>query len=167
MKNIDELIIEPLNNTHNRKSFQCTHHQFEDYLQKYARQYAKRNICQTFVARTVDEPERILGYFTLSALSIDLSALPESKRAKLPKHPLPAVLIGRLARDKRLDGYGVGKLLLADAFKRAFSASEQLGIYALVVDAIDQEAMGFYQHFGFIPLSSSANRLFLPLHSLA
>jgi len=161
------IIIEPLGKQHERQSFKCSIKQFEDYLQKHASQYAKRNICQTVVAVTYNNPSLILGYFTLSALSIDLSSLPGTLASKLPKHPIPAVLIGRLARDKNLDGYGIGRILLAEAYKRAASASKQLGVYAIVVDAIDEKASDFYQSFGFAKLTESNNRLFIPIKSLS
>ena len=86
--------------------------------------------------------------------------------AGLPRHPVPAALIGRLAVSGDVQGQGIGRLLLADAVKRSLAVSEEIAIYALVVDAKDEGASRFYQAFGFQPLVGQSNRLFLPLGSL-
>ncbi len=93
--------------------------------------------------------EAVLGYYTLSWLSIALSGLPEDKARRLPRHPVPAALIGRLAVSEGVQGQGIGRLLLADAVKRSLAVSEEIAIDALVVDARDERASRFYQSFGF------------------
>ena len=99
--------------------------------------------------------------------SIELNQLPEKMARKLPKHPAPAALIGRLAIRNADQGQGVGKLLLADAIKRTLAISGQIAIYAMVVDAINDNAKGFYEQFGFTRLSDDSPRLFLPLKSVS
>jgi GNAT superfamily N-acetyltransferase len=126
----------------------------------------KRRISRVFVARYPDDPTRIVGYYTLSSLSINLSALPENTARKLPRHPLPAALIGRLAVDMSVQRKGIGKMLLANAIRRTLAVSDDNAIYALVVDAIDRDAESFYLRYGFSPLSHACNRLLLPLKSL-
>jgi GNAT superfamily N-acetyltransferase len=84
----------------------------------------------------------------------------------LPKHPVPAALIGRLATCNAAQGQGVGKLMLADAIKRTLAVSDQIAIYAMVVDAINEKAKRFYEQFGFTRLSDDSPRLFLPLKSV-
>ena len=106
-----------------------------------------------------------MGYYSLSTLSIELSQLPEKLARKLPKHPVPAALIGRLAVSKNARGCGIGKMLLVDAIKRTLSVSNQIAIYAMVVDAINDKVKGFYEQFGFARLSDDSPRLFLPLKS--
>ena len=106
-----------------------------------------------------------MGYYTLSTLSIELNHLPQLLARKLPKHPVPAALIGRLAVSQQIQGSGVGKLLIADAIKRVLSVSDEIAIYAMVVDAINEGAGRFYQQFGFLPLNTESQRLFLPLKS--
>jgi len=91
--------------------------------------------------------------------------LPEKPARKLPKHPIPAALIGRLAVNRNAQGCGIGKMLLVDAIKRTLSVSDQIAIYAMVVDAINDNAKGFYEQFGFVRLSDDSSRLFLPLKS--
>lgn len=86
---------------------------------------------------------------------------------KLPKYPIPAVLLGRLAVDQSMQGKKLGAILLVNAMKRALLASATIGMYALVVDAKNEKAQSFYQHFGFLPLVDQAMRLFIPLDTIA
>jgi len=79
---------------------------------------------------------------------------------------VPAALIGRLAISKAAQGQGIGKLLPADAIKRTLAVSDQIAIYTMVVDAINDNAIGFYEQFGFTRLSDDSPRLFLPLKSI-
>ena len=99
-------------------------------------------------------------------LSIEVNQLPEKLARKLPKHPVPAALIGRLAVSNAAQGQGVGKMLLADAIKRTLAVSDQIAIYAMVGDVINDNAKGFYEQFGFTRLSDDSPRLFLPLKSI-
>ena len=168
MNDFFDLIIEPLNPNHDRPGFQCGVDALNVYLKKQAKQDIKRNISRIFVAIKSKAPKKVVGYYTLSSLSIDFKELPEKLSKKLPKHQIPAALIGRLAVSQNAEGYGVGKLLLADAIKRTLAVSGEIVIYAVVVDAIDDEAQRFYEQFGFIPMSDDDDslRLFLPLKSL-
>ena len=92
--------------------------------------------------------------------------MPEKIAKKLPKHPVPAALIDRLAVDLATQNIGTGRMLLADAVKRAIAVSDDIAIYAMVVDAINQQAESFYKRYGFTPLAYGSGRLFLPLKSL-
>ena len=160
------LIIELLDRSHKRNVFDCGIASLNRYLQHQANQDMRRGISRVFVARPAENKSRILGFYTLSAISIDLSALPEKVARKLPKHPVPAALIGRLAVDLSAQGTGTGQMLLADAIKRTIAVSGDIAIYAMVVDAINQEAKSFYKRYGFTPLAYGSGRLFLPLKSL-
>ncbi|MDJ0912352.1 MAG: GNAT family N-acetyltransferase [Desulfobacterales bacterium] len=160
------LVIAPLNPSHDRAGFQCGNEALDRYLKKQAKQDIKRRISRVFIATKSDNQKLVIGYYTLSTLSIELNQLPEKLARKLPKHPVPAALIGRLAVSNSAQGQGIGKMLLADAIKRTLAVSEQIAIYALVVDAIDDNAKGFYERFGFLRLSDDSPRLFLPLKSI-
>ena len=162
MTNYQNLIIAPLNTIHDRAGFHCNVEALDHYIHKQAGQDIKRRISRVFVAALPDNPKNAIGYYSLSSLSIELSQLP----AKLPKHPIPAALIGRLAVSKNAQGYGIGKMLLADAIKRTLSVSDQIAIYTMVVDAISNEAKNFYEQYGFAKLSDNSSRLFLPLKSV-
>lgn len=100
MSNLSTLVISPLSSDHDRLGFECGDASLNNYLQKLARQDVKRRITRVFVATTAQEPKDILGYYTLSSLSIELSYLPSKLADKLPKHPVPAALVGRLAVHK-------------------------------------------------------------------
>ncbi len=161
-----DLIIEPLNATHDRPGFHSGVELLDRYLRKQAKQDINRHISRVFVAVEKSRPQKVVGYYTLSSLSIELNQLPENQSRKLPRHPIPAVLIGRLAVSQSSQGKGVGKMMLADAVKRVLSVSDEIAIYALVVDAINTEAKAFYEHFGFVPLSDAGLRLFLALKTI-
>ena len=157
--------IEFLNPSHHRSSFNCGHSSLDSYLKTQASQDVKRKMSKVFIATDKADFKKVLGFYTLSTTSIGLSQLPKDKSGKLPRHPIPAALIGRLAVNQSAQGKGMGSMLLADAVKRTLSISNEIGIYALVVDAIDGAAADFYTQYGFESLNTS-NRLFLPLKSI-
>ena len=165
MSSGNELVIEPLNRNHNRTPFNCGIESLDRYLQHQANQDIKRRVSRMFVVRSRQDETRVLGYYTLSTLSIDLSVLPEKLAKKLPKHSIPAALIGRLAVDVSAQGKGIGKMLLSNAIKRTLAISDDIAIYAIVVDAINEEAESFYMQYGFAHLASEGKRLFLSLKS--
>ncbi|MES9904778.1 MAG: GNAT family N-acetyltransferase [Sedimenticola sp.] len=166
MTNFRNLVIAPLNNAHDRQAFTCGVESLDSYLRKQARQDVKRKISRVFVATAADTPTTVVGYYTLSTLSIELTQLPPDLARKLPRHPIPAALIGRLACLKQAQGNPIGKMLLMDAIKRTLAISSEIAIYAMVVDAIDDQATRFYQQYGFAHLTSEDRRLVLPLRSI-
>ena len=161
-----DLVIEALNNSHDRTGFLCGETSLDDHIRKQARQDVKRRISRVFVATQPEQPNVIVGYYTLSALSLELGELPEALARKLPRHPIPAALLGRLAISEAAQGHGIGRMLLADALKRTLAVSDEIAIHAMVVDAIDEGAQRFYQQYGFAPLSTTSRRFFLPLKSI-
>jgi ribosomal protein S18 acetylase RimI-like enzyme len=166
MTDFQNLVTAPLNLTHDRTGIQCGVEALDRYLKKQAKQDINRRISRVFIATKPDNPKAVIGYYTLSILSIKLNQLPEKLARKLPKHPVPAALIGRLAVSNAAQGQGVGNMMLADAIKRMLAVSDQIAIYAIVVDAINENAKGFYEQFGFTRLSDVNPRLFLPLKSI-
>ena len=107
----------------------------------------------------------IIGYYTLSAFSIEPTSLPPSLATPLGHYPLlPATLIGRLAVDLRFQGEGVGAFLLTDALRRSFRAADRgVASMAVVVDAIDDRAGAFYERFEFQRFEDNRQRLYLPM----
>ena len=166
MSDPSALGIEPLGKNHNRAAFSCGAIDLDTYFQRQATQDSKRRIARVFVARFASDEDIVVGYYTLSALAIDVSTLPNDLAKKLPKHPIPAALIGRLAVRSQSQGAGIGGILLADAIKRTLSIGDEIAIYAMVVDALNVKAEAFYKSFGFAKLSTDTNRLFLPLKSI-
>ncbi len=162
------LVIEPLTKNHNRNAFSCGNQTLDRYLQKIARQDASRGFAAPFVAVTETDPQTILGYYTLSSFSIDLGDLPEDIVRKLPSYSkVPFTLLGRLAIDQSHQHQKLGKILLYNALQRVLAGSSQIGSHAVVVDAIDDNAISFYQHFGFIQFPDNPSRLFLPMKTIA
>ena len=162
MTESDALIIEPLGSRHDRTSFHCGLPELDRYLARRAGQDVRRRIARVFVC-TAGETDAVLGFYTLSALSIDLASLPEQLSRKLPRHPVPCALIGRLAVDRSAHGRGLGRMLLADAVKRTLAAGATVAMHVLIVDAANDDAKRFYEGFGFVPLTDDPMRLFLPL----
>ena len=104
----------------------------------------------------------IAGYYTLSSTSVQLAELPEQVVRKLPRYPLvPATLLGRLAVDRRQQGKGYGRFLLADALFRA--ARSEIASFAVIVDAKDGNARRFYERESFLPFPDQPMRLFRPM----
>lgn len=161
------LTIEPLKPTHDRAGFCSGVDVLDRYLKQLAMQDVKRNISRVYVAVKSDSPERVEGYYTLSSLSVEVNHLPFHISKKLPKHHIPAALIGRLAVCQTAQGNGVGKMLLADAVKRTLAVSSEIAIYAIVVNAINGNARRFYKQFGFETLCDESLRMFLSLKSFS
>lgn len=131
------------------------------YLAETASQLVRKGIAAVMVAEEV-ETGRIVGYYTLSGYMLQRSSLPQDLARRLPES-LPAMLLGKLAVDRRLHGRGMGGALLSHALKRAASLSNEIGAVGVVVDAIDDRAAAFYEHFGFTRLTDEPRRLFLPM----
>lgn len=157
--------FEPLGSLHDRESFDCGITALNDYLRKFARKDAQRLVAATFVMVSSAERQRIIGYYTLSAFTVEMTELPDVLRKKLPRYPrLPATLIGRLARDTSYPG--VGSLLLVDALCRAYVQSTTIASMAVITEAKSEAAATFYRKFGFQSLGDSQNRLFLPMRTI-
>lgn len=155
--------IEPLGPEHDRTGFSCGVEPLDRYLKQPASQDVRSNVAAVFVLRPTDSPT-IVGYYTLSASAVELTELDEGFRKRLPRYPvLPAVLLGRLAVDSRFHGQGWGKILLIDALRRAFAHRTQVAAMAVIVDAKDDAARGFYERYGFRRFADHPSRLSLPM----
>jgi GNAT superfamily N-acetyltransferase len=157
------LRIQALGPDHDRQAFDCGVASLNRYLLEQSSQDTKRGTARVFVAVATDHPRRILGFFTLSAATIMTTDLPSDFARRLPKYPVPAALVGRLAVDRSVAGRGLGSLLLADAVKKTRLAAETVAMMAMVVDPIDDAARRFYTAFGFQSLLGPEPRMFLAL----
>ena len=129
------LVVEPLVKRHDLIApFCCGIPELNRYLSHQAGQDVRRRITRVFVC-TSGGGDVVLGFDTLGALSVELNALPEERSRKLPRHPVPCALLGRLALDRSVHGRGVGRMLLADAVRRVIAAGESVAMYAMIVDA--------------------------------
>lgn len=157
---------EPLGNRA-RGLFCCGVEALDRYFHRQVSQDIRRRLTACYVALCGD-PERICGFYTLSACHIALPNLPAEITRKLPPYPaIPAVRIGRLAVDAQFLGQGLGSAMLVDAARRV--TESDIAAFALVVDAKDADAVAFYEHHGFSPLDveGEGRTLFIPLKGIA
>lgn len=161
-----KLNIVPLGKQHERKSFNCGEASLNQYIQQFASQDVRRRINRVFVASSPDAPQMVIAYYSLSAGALAAADLPEEFRRRLPRFPVPVVLLGRLAVARSHQGKGLGSILLADALQRIAQACQVMAVFAVVVDALNEKAAAFYRQFGFIALPSQPLKLFLPIDSV-
>ena len=157
--------IVQLSNEHDRTAFGCGVVSLDDFLQKLATQYEKRDCGRTYVL-VRDGDNRVYGYYTIAAAGIPREEFPSKAAKKLPKHPIPIVILARLAVDQSVKGQGRGRELLGNALGRIREIAEQLGVHAVFVDAIDESASEFYKKHGFTPLPGDALKLFMAVSAI-
>lgn len=151
---------QPLGNEHRINGFGCGVGSLDIWLVKHARAAAGAGSARTYVV--VDaEQDRVVGYHALSLASIEQADATDRGRKGMPKHPIPAMLLARLAVDREVQGKGIGAFLLRDAMSRALSVAEQAGMRLLLVHALNEKARAFYEHFGFESSPSDAMNLHL------
>ncbi len=149
------LVIEHLDKTvHDRRNFDCGEPSLNDYLKFTARQHMEKGYAQVWVAVSEPGSPQIIGYYTLSTSALQ----PEDVPGKPSINKVPVVLLGRLAVDNRYKGQKIGLRLLFHAQRSALLLSKRVGIHALVVDALDEQAAAFYQNYDFEELTTG------PLH---
>jgi GNAT superfamily N-acetyltransferase len=158
-------IILPLSEEHDRSRFDCGEASLNDFLKQYARQNEEKGVGRTFVL-TREGEQRVLGYYTLAAGEVARDKLPPKAAKKLPKYPVPVVVLGRLAVDLSVQGEKLGRVLLKDALHRVLAVSQQIGCYAVLVRALNTKAAEFYAKFSFEPLPGNPLELYLPLATL-
>jgi GNAT superfamily N-acetyltransferase len=157
--------IEPFAPAFDRNGFDCGKPTLNDFILRHVSQYERRDMGRTFVLVESGQT-RVLGYYTLVSFSLPLADFDPADVKKLPRHPVPVTLLGRLAVDVSTQGKGVGKLLMQDALRRCVAAASQVASFAVFVDAIDDDAATFYRKFGFTPLPSNPLRLFLKMANI-
>lgn len=146
--------------SHDRSGFESGVEPLDRYLRTQASQDARKNMAAPFVLLLADGT--IAGYYTLSSTSVQLAELPAQTVRKLPRYPLvPATLLGRLAVDRRHQGKGYGRFLMADALYRAVRS--EIASFAVIVDAKDESARRFYERESFLPFPDQPMKLFRPM----
>ena len=149
---------------HNRAAFSCGEPSLDDYLQKRSSQDVKRYAAVIYVMTTHEDPETIIGYYTLSAVSVKLEGIAENVAKKLPRYPeVSATLLGRLAVDESFKGGGHGARLLRHALKTSLEQSEKIASAMVVVDALHESAKQFYERYDFQTMQDNPLRLYLPM----
>ncbi len=152
------LHIDKLHRTHVVETFTCGQPELDRFLIRHALQAQQANASQTYVAVSDDE---IVGFYTIVAGEVAHAQAPERVVKGMPRHPIPLLLLARLAVHAKAKGRGIGSGLLLDALGRTLQVADVIGIRALAVHAKDDRAVAFYRHFGFEPSPSDARHLFL------
>jgi len=155
--------IEALGKQHDRVGFTCGSEPLDTYLRTQAGQDVRKRVAVTYVL-CEGTSQTVVGFYTLSAISVDIGAWPEDVAKTLPRYPVvPATLLGRLAIERPRQGRGAGVHLLMDALHRSWQASRQVASVAVVVDAKDRRAVELYTRYEFIPFDDVPTKLFLPM----
>lgn len=150
----------PLSAAHDCEGFDCGHPVLNEWLRRYALQNQRANAARTFV---VCRESRVIGYYSLAVGAVDYAAASERIRKGLARHPVPVMILARLAVDVAHQGKKIGQSLLKDAVMRTLQAAEFAGIRAILVQAKDERARSFYEQFGFEPSPLSPLQLMMML----
>jgi hypothetical protein len=158
-------IVELLQSHHDRATFDCGNTSLNNFLRHQARQNMDRHVGVTHVVVEAAGDTKILGYYTLVTRTIDRDIIPAKG---LPSGPIGVVLLGRLAVDIAAQRRGLGKRMLLRSMKQTLSAATEVGIFALVVNAIDDAAKGWYLglDWGFVQLLDDPHHLYMSLKTL-
>ena len=172
--NLHRIIIEPLDpQKHDRAAFSCGTARLDNFLKRTARKHQAGDFTRVWVATESGQPG-ILGYYALNAHALEGTDRP----VQLTKHAprlggIPAVYLSMIAVDRRYQGQGVGRFLLADALSRAVGAADQIGLKAIVLDVIEdggaeitERRRTFYAAMGFQSLPSRPLRMFISIETV-
>lgn len=150
--------VEKLRRDHVLEGFDCGKEGLNRFLKRQAWNSQQAHGAQTYV---LAKDLRVLGYYSLASASVAHDEATERVKKGLARHPIPVILLARLAIDAPLQGKGIGAALLKDALLRASQAADTIDARALLVHAKDESAKGFYEHFGFEPSPSDPYHLLL------
>ncbi len=159
----NRLRIEKLTADHELGAFDCGEEALDRFLKRHALQAQGANSSQTYVAC---RGRPVLGYYSLTVGSVAHAETPGRVKKAMPRHPIPVLILARLAVQRDAQGQGLGKGLLKDALLRTDQAADIAGIRALLVHAKDDRARSFYARFDFEPSPTDPYHLFLLLKDL-
>jgi len=145
----------PIGKTHDRGAFDCGDADLNTYLQRYARQNHESGGAKCFVAVPADAPTRILGFYTLSPASLDYARTPALAKKGLARYEVPVFRLGRLAVDQSVQGRRLGGALLLRAADRCIRVAQDVGGIALLIDAKNDRAAGWYESHGALRLDDA------------
>lgn len=160
-------VLELLDASHDRAGFLSGLDSVDRYLRETARGHMEKGVSVTRVLVEADAmaPKAVLGHFTLSGITVEAREWPGAPSG-LPRQAVSAVLLGRLAVARSAHGRGIGSMLVATARQLARESIARTGGVGLVVDAANEEIVGFYARYGFRRVVPEGLRMFLPAASL-
>ncbi len=156
--------VEKLNKGHLTAEFDCGNNDLNEFLTDFALTNNKTGSAQTYVI--ADDSKKVVGFYCLAAGSVLHENASERVAKGMPGHPIPIMLLGRLAIDLSAQGKGLGKALLKDALLRTNQAADIAGIRALLVHAKDEKAKAWYEKFDFEPSPTETFHLYLLMKNL-
>jgi predicted N-acetyltransferase YhbS len=142
---------------HDLTRFDCGNQQLNAWLVDHALASQRADLARTYLAL---DGGAVAGYVSLTTGSVRRDDAPRRYARGMPRHPIPTILIARLAVDRRHQRQRLGSRLLAEALRGAVAASDAVAARLVVVDAIDDEAAGFYRRWGFIDVPDNPHRLY-------
>ena len=154
---IPPLRIEKLQRTHTVEAFTCGQPELDRFLIRYALQAQQVNSSQTYVGLS---DKTVIGYYTIVVGEVRHADAPARVVKGMPRHPIPLLVLARLAVHSEWQGRGIGAGLLLDALERTLQVADIVGVRALLVHAKDESAAAFYRHFGFVPSPTDSRHLF-------
>lgn len=137
---------QPLASTHRFDDFACGEATLDDWLKRRALANQSSGASRTFVV--ADEERHVFGYYAMAAGAVSHGMATGAVRRNMPD-PVPVMVLGRLAVDRRVQGLHLGAALLQDAVNRAVMVSQNAGVRALLVHALHDRAKAFYEYYGF------------------
>ena len=161
IKSLGNVTLSPpslLNENHNLDDFDCGNAILNNWLKRYAMQNQRANSAKTFV---VCDNNRVIGFYSLAVGSIEHEVASKRTKKGLARHPIPVMILARLAVHIKYQGKKIGSGLLKDALLRTLEASEHAGIRAIFVHAKDEIARNFYHSFDFEPSPVDSLKLML------
>jgi GNAT superfamily N-acetyltransferase len=161
-----EWIETAVSKAHDRDAFDCGEPELNEYLRRHARQNHASGGAKTFVATTLGNTKRVLGFYSLSPASIDYARTPAIVKRGLARYDVPVFRLGRLAVDVSMQGRGLGGQLLLAAGRRCIRAAAEVGGVALLIDAKNERAATWYASYGAIALLDAPHSLVLPLATI-
>jgi len=156
-------VIQKLDRVHVVESFDCGSEALNRYISRFALHNQSAGSAQTYVAIA---DERVVGYYSLAVGAVAHSEAPIRVTKGLARHPVPVMLLARLAVDNAAKGQGLGAALLRDALARTLQAADIAGIRAVIVHAKDDDARRFYEYFDFDPSPTDPFHLYLLIKDL-
>lgn len=152
------LHIEKLNRTHAVEHFTCGQPDLDRFLLRHALQAQQANSSQTYLGLSAQE---VVGFYTIVAGEVAHADAPERVVKGMPRHPIPLLVLARLAVHTDWQGRRIGIGLLLDALGRTLQVADVIGVRALAVHAKDDRAASFYRHFDFTPSPTDPRHLFM------